>query len=111
MESKLNGVLDAARIIFLGQIYYLAFHKGQFLVHFFLIFSWLIFLVVKDIDTASYGDDSMRFIMENKIDNVIASLEQVSDAFFNRFKNNRLKNNAEKCHVLVSTNKPAGIKI
>ena len=49
--------------------------------------------------------------MENNIDNVIASLEQVSDALFNWFKNNRLKNNVDKCHVLVSTNKPVGIKV
>ena len=49
--------------------------------------------------------------MENNIDNVIASLEQVSDALFNWFKNNRLKSNVGKCHVLVSTNKPKGIKI
>ena len=38
------------------------------------------------------------------------SLEQVSDALFNWFKNNRLKNNIDKCHVLVSTNKPVGVK-
>ena len=55
--------------------------------------------MLKDIDIASYADDSGRFIVENKID-VIASLEQVSDWF----KNNRLKNNFDKCHVLVRTN-------
>ena len=53
----------------------------------------------------------MLFIVENNIDNVIASLEQVSDALFNWFKNNRLKNNVDKCHVLVSTSKPVGIKV
>ena len=42
---------------------------------------------------------------------VITSLEQVSDALFNWFKNNRLENNVNKCHVLVSTNKHVGIKI
>ena len=67
--------------------------------------------MVKDIDIASYADDSTPFIVENNIDNVIASLEQVSDALFNWFKNNRLKNNVDKCHVLVSTNKPVGIKV
>ena len=67
--------------------------------------------MVKDIDIASYADDSTSFIVENNIDNVIASLEQVSDALFNWFKNNRLKNNVDKCHVLVSRNKPVGIKI
>ena len=67
--------------------------------------------MLKDKDFASYADDNTPFIVENNIDNVIASLEQVSDALFNWFKNNRLKNNVDKCHVLVSTNKPVGIKV
>ena len=53
----------------------------------------------------------MLFIVENNIDNVITSLEQVSDALFNLLKSNRLKNNVDKCHVLVSTSRPIGIKI
>ena len=49
--------------------------------------------------------------MENNFDNVIAPLKEVSAALFNWFKNNHLKNNVNKSHVLVSTNKPIGIKI
>ena len=60
--------------------------------------------MLKDIDIASYPDDSTPFIVENNIDNVIASLEQVSDALFNWLKNYRLKNNVDKCHVLVQAN-------
>ena len=67
--------------------------------------------MVKDIDIASYEDDSTPFIVENDIDNVIVSLEQVSDALFNWFKNDRLKNNVDKCQVLVSTSKPVDIEI
>ena len=59
---------------------------------------------VKDIDIASYVDDSTPPIVENNIDNVIVSLEQLSDALFNWFKNNRLKDNVDECHVLVRTN-------
>ena len=77
----------------------------------FNIFLLNLFCVLKDIDIASYVDDSTHFIVENNTDNVIASLEQVSDTLFNWLKNNRLKNNVDKCHVLVSTNKPVGIKI
>ena len=55
--------------------------------------------MLKDIDVASYADDNTPFIVENNIDNVIASLEQVSDALFNWFKNNRLKSNADKCDI------------
>ena len=49
--------------------------------------------------------------MENNTDNVIASLEQVFDALFNWIKNNLLKNNVDKCHALVITNKSVGIKV
>ena len=48
---------------------------------------------------AIFADDGTPFIVKNNTDNVIASLEQVSDALFNWFKNNRLKNNANKSHV------------
>ena len=65
--------------------------------------------MLKDIDIASYADDSTPFIVENNIDNVIASLEQVSDALFNLF--NRLKNNVDECHVLVSTTNPQVLKL
>ena len=30
---------------------------------------------------------------------------------FNQFKNNCLKSNIDKCHELVSANKPVGVKI
>ena len=70
-----------------------------------------LFFIIKDIDIAGYGDDTTPFIVENNIENVIASLEQVSEDLFNWFKNNRLKSNADKCHVLVSTNKSIGVNI
>ena len=59
---------------------------------------------------ASYAHDSTPFMVENNIDNVIASLGKVSDALFNWFKINGLKSSADKCHVLDSTSKPVGIK-
>ena len=77
----------------------------------FNIFLADLFFIIKDIDIASYADDTTPFIVENNIENVIASLEQVSEDLFNWFKNNRLKSNADKCHVLVSTNKSIGVLI
>ena len=77
----------------------------------FNIFLADLFFIIKDIDIASYADDTTPFIVENNIENVIASLEQVSEDLFNWFKNNRLKSNANKCHVLVSTNKSIGVDI
>ena len=58
------------------------------------------FFDVKDIDITRYADDSMPFIVQSNIDNVIISLEQVSDVMCNC-----LKSNSNKCHVLVSTKK------
>ena len=45
-------------------------------------------------------------MIENNIDNVIASLEQDSDALFIWLKNNRLKSSVDKCRVLFNMNKP-----
>ena len=52
---------------------------------------------------ANYADDITPFIMKNKT-NVIVSSEQVPDAQFNWFKNNRLKSNVGKCRVIIRTN-------
>ena len=77
----------------------------------FNIFLADLFFVIKDIDVGSYADESTLFIVENDIDSVFKSLEQVSDALLNWFINNRLKNNVDKFHLLLSMNKPVGIKI
>ena len=94
-------------IIVLGQIYrfinWSSTRVNSWSTSFYIFLGDLSF-VVKYIDIASYADDSTPFMVENNIDNVIASLEQVSDALFSWFKYNRLKNNFDKCHVLVSTN-------
>ena len=52
----------------------------------FNVFLVDLFFMLKDIDIASYADDSTPFIEENNIDNVIGSLEQVSDTLFNWLK-------------------------
>ena len=69
------------------------------LILFNIFLADLFFFLVKDIHIASYADDSMLFTVENNIYNVNPSLKQISDALFNWFKNNRLKNNVDKFHV------------
>ena len=60
------------------------FSQGSILAELlFNIFLPCLFFVVKDIDIASYADDGTLLIIENNTDNVLASLEQVSDVFFN----------------------------
>ena len=70
-----------------------------------------LFFIVKDIDIASYVDDNTPFIVEDNIENVIASLEEATNALFDWFDNNRLKSNPDKCYALVSTNKHLNMKV
>ena len=97
--------------IVLGQKYYLGFCKVQIFAHFFRYFLGRYFFVVEDIDIARYPDDTTPFIVEENIENVIASLEEDSNTLFDWFRNNRLKSSADKCHAFVSTNKPADNEI
>ena len=64
-----------------------------------------LYFIVNDVDIASYTDGSTPFIAEDNTENLIASLEESSNALFNYFKNSRLKSNPGKCDVLVNTNK------
>ena len=77
----------------------------------FNIFLADLFFIVKDIDIAIYADDNTSFIVEDNIENVIASLEEATNALFDWFANNRLKSNPDKCHALVSTNKHLNMKV
>ena len=43
-------------------------------------------------------------MIADNVDDLITSLEQASDSFFEWFKNNRLRSNADKYHLLVSAN-------
>ena len=77
----------------------------------FNIFLADLFFIVKDIDIANYADDNTPFIVEDNIENVIASLEEATNALFDWFDNNRLKSNPDKCHALISTNKHLNMKV
>ena len=77
----------------------------------FNIFLADLFFIVKDTDIASYADDNTPFIVEDNIENVIASLEEATNALFDWFDNNRLKSNPDKCLALVSTNKHLNMKV
>ena len=62
-------------------------------------------------DIANYADDNTPYVTANDIDSLIASLEEASKPLFTWFGNNLMKNNADKCHLLVSSNKKGTIKI
>ena len=63
-----------------------------------------LFFTVNDINITSYEDDNTPYMIADNVDDLITSLEQASNGLFEWFKNNILKSNADKCHLLVRTN-------
>ena len=59
----------------------------------------------------SYAGDNAPYISADNIDGVIKILEKASEILFKWFKNNLMKTNTEKCHLLVSTNNTVKMKI
>ena len=63
-----------------------------------------LFFTVNDVSITSYADDNTSSMIADNVDDLITSFEQASSGFFEWFKNNLLRSNAGKCHLLVSTN-------
>ena len=66
---------------------------------------------VNSTDIANYVDDNTPYATDNDMDSLITSLEEASKSLFTWFDNNLMKSNADKCHLLVSPNEKAAIKI
>ena len=77
----------------------------------FNIFLADLFFIINSTDIANYADDNTPYATANDIDSLIASLEEVSKSLFTWFDNNLTKSNADKCHLLVSSNEKITIKI
>ena len=70
-----------------------------------------LFFVIEDTDIASYADDNTPYIIDDTVEGVIKSLEEVSKKLFKWFDDNLMKSNADKCHLLVSTNETVKIQV
>ena len=81
---------------------------GPLLFNIFLID---LFFIIEDTEIASYADDNTPYVIADNIDGVIKSLEEASEILFKWFNDNLMKINADKCHLLVSTNNTVKIKI
>ena len=69
------------------------------------------FSFYNDVDTASYPDDNTPYAIADDINGVIKSLEKASKALLEWFENNLLKNNADKCHLLVVSTDSVNLKV
>ena len=81
---------------------------GPLLFNIFLID---LFFIIEDTDVASYADDNTPYVIPDNIDGVIKSLEEATEILFKWLNDNLMKINADKCHLLVSTNNTVKIKI
>ena len=77
----------------------------------FSIFLIDLFIVIEDTDIGSYVDDNTPYVIAYNIDGVIKYLEEASEILFKWFNDNLMKINADKCHLLVSTDNTFKTKI
>ena len=69
------------------------------------------FLVVRNVDFASFVDDNTIYDADDNTDEVIFSLQESSKKLFKWFADNQIKTNEDKCNLIVSTNEPTEIQI
>ena len=69
-----------------------------------------IFLDIIECDIASYADDNTPYNFDFNLDNVISNLEKSTNSTLNWFRENHMKADAGKCHLLVSSDESCTTK-
>ena len=59
------------------------------------------FIILEEINFASYADDNTPFLSEVTSENIVSSLESCSASLFGLSSNNQMKANPEKCRLLI----------
>ena len=62
-------------------------------------------------DIASYADDNTPHIYDSDLYTVLSKLKNCTDSLFTWFKENHMKPNGYKCHLLVTNEKSVSINI
>ena len=70
-----------------------------------------IFFDITECDIPSYADDNTPYNFDFNLDNVISNLEKSTNSLLNWFRENHMKANADKCHLLVSSDERCTAKI
>ena len=69
----------------------------------FNIFISDLFLILNNVEIASYADDRTPNCSYKNFEDVITCFERTADNLFTWFNNNEMKANADKCHLLLTT--------
>ena len=70
-----------------------------------------IYIYITDCDITSYADDNTPYCSSFSLDKVINKLEACTNNLFKWFHENHMKANADRCHLLVTTNSAVLAKI
>ena len=70
-----------------------------------------LFLFVEEADIMSHADDNTPYVCSKNVDLTLEKLKEVGKVLFERFSNNFLKTNADKCRLILSMDEPCSIKI
>ena len=70
-----------------------------------------LFLFFEEVDIMSYADDNTPYVCSENVDVTLKKLEEVGKVLFEWFSNNFLKANADKCHLVLSTDELFSINI
>ena len=77
----------------------------------FNIFICDLFFVLCDNEMANYADDSTPFTVSDTIDSVLTKNKGIHEHFFTWLDNNAMKGNADKCHLLLSSNQQISLTV
>ena len=69
------------------------------------------FYDIDNCDIVSYADDSTPYTSDFNLEEVIKKLELTTSNLFQWFKNNHMKANGDKCHLLVTRDTDVATKI
>ena len=69
----------------------------------FNVFLSVLFLIVQDVNIASYADYNTLYDSCDTIEEVILSLQSLSKNPFQWLSDNQMKSNTEKCHLIITT--------
>ena len=67
--------------------------------------------IIEKFDIANFADDNRPYVTGDNISSVVKRLEEVPCVIFQWFKDNEMKANAGKCHVLLNISNELTIKI
>ena len=70
-----------------------------------------LFLVVKDVNFASYADDNTIYQSGRNANDVINDLQLSAEKLFRWFSDNQMKGNTDKCHLIMSINNTPELKV